>query len=239
MCAEFRLWLVRHGQTPWNASGRCIGRTDLHLNQFGRETVKVLKEYIDIEACDAIYCSPSNRAIETAQILTHGHSQSVIISKALREIDFGSWEGETWQNINKNHEMEWNTWKQDPVHSAPYGGESLEDVARRMAQLYRVFQESHAGQTILVVGHGGCLNIFLCTLFQIPLNVLWTFRLNPASFSDVVVSPQGPILVALNLVPHLNIKKHSIIPYGKSDEVESILHVINKMPFCSALTPKQ
>ena len=143
-----RLWLVRHGQTAWNASGLCLGRTDLPLNQFGRETVLALKNRIDINACDVIYCSPSKRALETARILIQGHSKPIRISRDLQEINFGTWEGKSWQYITENRYKEWIMWKQDPLHSAPYGGESLEDVAERMARLYRVLQEGHEGQTL-------------------------------------------------------------------------------------------
>ena len=221
-----RLWLVRHGQTAWNASGLCLGRTDLNLNQYGVKMVKALKKHIDIVACDAVYSSPTKRALETARILTTGYSKPIQMSKDLQEVDFGVWEGQTWENITGHREKEWDMWRQDPVHSAPHGGESLEAVAMRMMHFYRTLLENHEGQTILIVGHGGCLNIFLCTLLQVPLNYLWTFRLNPASFSEIVVRPQGPMLVSLNIIAPLEHNGNSMVHYGKSEKVETILRII-------------
>ena len=99
-------------------------------------------------------------------------------------------------------------------------------MAERTVRFYKVLLEGHQGQTILIVGHGGCLNILLSKLLQVPLNFLWTFRLNPASFSEIVVSSQGPMLITMNLVPSLESKELSIIQYGKSEKVEAILQAI-------------
>ena len=63
----------------------------------------------------------------------------------------------------------------------------------------------HLGHTVLLVAHGGILNVFLCFLFGIPLNVIWTFKLSPASFSEVFIGFDGPTLTILNYGPNISI----------------------------------
>lgn len=157
-----RLWLVRHGQTDWNATGLCLGLTDLPLNQNGKDAVRNLQKYINLNACDVIYVSPLKRTIKTANILVNRKPVPQKIINDLREIDFGHWEGKSWDKIQRYYESEWFTWKQNPIYSAPYGGESLSDVANRAESFLKVLKTQLEGQTILLVSHGGFLNNHWC-----------------------------------------------------------------------------
>lgn len=205
-----RLLLVRHGQTLWNETGRCLGRRDLPLTPLGRESVTALASYVDFSGCREVYSSPASRAVETAGLLLNGSSRPVAIVEDLCEIDFGAWEGLTWREICLLRSKEWRSWQQDPIHSAPYQGESLGEVAGRMTRIYQEFLARHKDESVLVIGHGGSLNILLCELFRVPLNVLWAFDLQPASLSELVVYPEGPILTLLNCSPHVRLTSNSI-----------------------------
>jgi alpha-ribazole phosphatase len=226
MKENMRLWLVRHGQTEWNNAGFCLGHTDLPLNRLGRESAHKLQRQIDLDLCETVYCSPKARAIETAKIIIGSYHVPLEIERDLCEMDFGHWEGESWDAIHTKWIYEWDRWMKDPLYSAPYGGESLDEVSRRMAHFYRRLLHEHKEKTVLLVGHGGSLNIFLCGLFQVPLSVLWTFRLSPGSFSEVVIYPHGPILTILNQVPLTITKDHLSPVFGNYEKVESILQTI-------------
>jgi len=133
-------------------------------------------------------------------------SRKLIINEDLREIDFGTWEGLPWKNIIERRQSEWNTWKNDPYFSNPYNGESLHNAEVRIIDFYSSLLQEYIGQTVLLVSHGGILNIFLSYLFQIPLSVIWTFKLNPASFSELIIYPNGPELTILNYSPNTPFK---------------------------------
>lgn len=208
MYKEFlvRIWMVRHGQTTWNESGRCLGRTDLPQSYKGRQAVERINTYIDISQCSTIFSSPYKRAIETARILIGKTAHNLIISEDLREIDFGIWEGIPWKTIIEKRQSEWNTWKNDPYLSNPYRGESLHNAEVRIKGFYSSLLQEYLGQTVLLVSHGGILNIFLSFLFQLPLSVIWTFKLNPASFSEILIYSNGPVLSVLNYGPNIPIE---------------------------------
>ena len=93
--------------------------------------------------------------------------------------------------------------------SAPYQGESLGDVATRITRSYREILALHQGESVLVIGHGGSLNILLCQLFGIPPSVLWAFDLQPASVSELLIYAEGPILTLLSCSPLVQLARTS------------------------------
>jgi broad specificity phosphatase PhoE len=200
-----QLSLVRHGHTEWNESGRCIGRADLPLSSRGREAVRALASHVDFSTYRVAYCSPARRAMETAHLLLDQTSASLRPRTELVEIDFGTWEGLTWREICLDRSLEWRLWELSPVDSAPYGGESLGEVAARMTSICTELQDLHKGESVLVVSHGGSLNVLLCQLFQIRLGVLWSFDLQPASVSQLLIYPCGPIVGPLSCSPHVQL----------------------------------
>ena len=197
-CLPSRLWLIRHGQTAWNEAGRCLGRTDLPLSENGKEAVIVLSQTNVFSKCDKVYCSPALRAIETAILLKNGRRQQIEICEELQEIDFGRWEGLTWQDIIQSHFQEWVVWQKDPLNSAPYGGETLREVLTRIMKFLLNLNQNKNYQTVLLIGHGGSFNVLLSYLFGINLDVIWTFKLKPASLSEVLVYPNRSFLTLFN-----------------------------------------
>ena len=89
------LLLVRHGETDWNADGRLQGHTDRPLSEFGRRQARQLAQELADENLDAIYASDLSRARETAEIVGKRLELAVVLDPALREKDWGSWEGLT------------------------------------------------------------------------------------------------------------------------------------------------
>ena len=195
------LLLVRHGHTEWNETGRCLGRTDVPLSLRGRQAVAALGRHVDFSACSVSYCSPAQRAVETAQLLLNGAQTDVRIRENLREIDFGTWEGVPWRTIYNHRGEEWRSWNRDPTGQPPHSGESLDEVAARAFREYLEIRKHHEGESVLMIGHGGSLNALLCRLLGTPLSVRWRYRLRPASLSKVVVYPECPTLTLLNHSP--------------------------------------
>lgn len=84
---------MRHGKTDWNAKHKLQGRTDIPLNDEGREMAeKAREEYKDIHF-DVCYCSPLIRAKETAEIVLQGRNIPLITDERLQEMSFGVYEG--------------------------------------------------------------------------------------------------------------------------------------------------
>jgi broad specificity phosphatase PhoE len=152
------LFLVRHGETDWNALGRWQGHTDIALNERGREQARVVAERLRHVALAGIVSSDLSRARETAQVVgTMLAVKVAFFDAALRERAFGPFEGLTRDECARQHPAEWRAWRQD--HVAPEGAEDRPTLAARVATGLRRAAEEVAGAdaAVLVVTHGGAL----------------------------------------------------------------------------------
>jgi broad specificity phosphatase PhoE len=147
--AETRLFLVRHGETEWSASGRHTGRTDLPLTEAGIRQAELLATRLAKEQFAAVFTSPLVRARETCRIV--GLDRAAVVLDDLREWDYGVYEGRTSDDIRAD-EPGWTVWAAEIR-----GGESVEDVGRRVD---RVIERALAVEgDVALFGHGHCLRI--------------------------------------------------------------------------------
>ena len=120
------LYLMRHGQTDWNIVHKLQGRTDIPLNEKGRQMAKeACQKYQDINI-DKCFCSPLQRARETAELMLEGRNISIELDDRLQEMSFGNFEGE--ENIfdKPDHPM-FTLFKKPAEYVACEGAEKLEE----------------------------------------------------------------------------------------------------------------
>jgi broad specificity phosphatase PhoE len=134
-----RVYIVRHGETDWNAELRVMGQLDIPLNERGRAQAHRTAELLAHEHFDAIYSSDLVRAIETAQIIAAPHALDVLTLPELREAYYGLWEGLTRDEVLKKFPEEYAMRSLDPANFRPSGGESRKELYTRAA---RIFSES-------------------------------------------------------------------------------------------------
>lgn len=146
------LYLVRHGQTDWNAARRVQGRTDIPLNDTGREQARGAGELLARREWDAIYSSPLSRAVETAEIIgARIGIDTVTTVDALMERDYGDAEGMTDAEIDARFA--------DGIRAA--GQETREDVGRRVVAALEDIARARPDERIIVVSHGGAIRAVL------------------------------------------------------------------------------
>jgi alpha-ribazole phosphatase len=195
-----RLLLVRHGETDYNRQWRFQGHSDLGLNQAGRWQAEGLRQRLDQEPIDVVYTSNFKRAVATANIIARQRGLRVVPCEKLAEIDFGKFEGLTYDEIVKSDP----DWKPDDFNFTAYGGESLEQLAQRIkAFADGLRSDNPAAATILIIAHSGSLSVLLCVLLRIDIKSWQRFRLAPASLTVVEDFGQRPVLTLLNDVSHL------------------------------------
>jgi broad specificity phosphatase PhoE len=120
---ERQLWLVRHGATEWAENGRHTGRTDIPLNETGREQAVTLGERLRGHSFAVVLTSPLSRAADTARLA--GFGDAAVIDDDLREWDYGDVEGMRTEEIRERHPG-WTIW------TGPWsGGETIDDVSAR------------------------------------------------------------------------------------------------------------
>lgn len=149
-----RIFLVRHGETEWNATRRAQGQADIPMNDAGRRQAADAVAQLDGIELAAVYSSDLSRAIDTARPIAEARGLAVEIDPAFREVDQGEWEGLTTQEIRRR----WpDLWGPARHYSQRPGGESPEQVQKRALEgLARIAERFPQGQ-VAVVSHGGTI----------------------------------------------------------------------------------
>ena len=204
-----RFILVRHGQTEWNRLKRYQGQTDIELNENGILQAQKAADRLAEEKIEAIYCSDLRRARQTAEIIAEKHNliSAIHQSPLLREMNFGDYEGLTFDQMDKKYQLIFSadpSWRSaGPDIKAP-NGESIADMSTRVAQFFQqISLQHHLDETVLIAAHGGPLQVLICQLLGIGLEHWWQFRISGASVSIVEMYPQGASAVLINGVSHL------------------------------------
>ncbi|MBS1565831.1 MAG: histidine phosphatase family protein [Bacteroidetes bacterium] len=163
------IYLLRHGQTQWNAEGgKYLGRTDLPLTEKGIAQAKEAAGQLKDIDFTAVYSSPLQRAAVTAQIA--GGGKEVITDARLLETDFGNWEGKTKDETLKEDPAIMASWDEDPGKTKAGGtGETAQNVLTRTLDFFTQLQQRHSDGNILVVAHNGVNRFYLSHKLGMPL----------------------------------------------------------------------
>jgi alpha-ribazole phosphatase len=165
-----QLHLVRHGQTDWNVAGRYQGQTDLPLNAVGRAQAEALARQLTGAPFEAVYSSDLKRAQETAETLAANLGLRVQLDRRLREINQGEWEGQLVADIAAGYQAAWADRTGDPVNARAPGGESVAEVAARLAEAAGEIARAHPLGPVLIVSHGLALATLICQARGRPLS---------------------------------------------------------------------
>lgn len=187
-----KLYLIRHPR-PDVKKGLCYGDMDVPLAEGWEVGAEALKKALSIKfdtPSSISYHSPLSRAARLADFIAEGRSVSV---DALKELDFGDWEGLCWQDIPKS---EIDRWADDIVHATPYNGESLQVVADRVWQWWLSVRETSA-EHVVVTAHSGVIKVFVSLLCQWPLAQCHRIDVGFSSLTEFSV--QGDFVVLKRL----------------------------------------
>ncbi len=194
------LYCIRHGESVYNADGRIQGQEDIPLSPLGLRQSAALAGPFESLPIQAIYCSPLQRALQTAQPLADLLRLKIISDDRLMEIHAGVFQGLTWPVIEVRYPSESSRWKSHELDFVIPGGESRSELqARGMAVLNEIRAAGH--EQVVVVSHGGLLSAALKGLLQIP-EQLNPFRFYNAAINQFEWEDQLKI-VAINRVEHL------------------------------------
>jgi broad specificity phosphatase PhoE len=164
------LYLVRHGETDWNRERRLQGALDVPLNDTGIAQARQLVRHFAALPIAGVTSSPLIRASATAELLANAHGCPLRIDARLREIDHGSWSGQTMLDIKRGFPALVEHEQLRPEAFDVSGGESLADVSRRVAEVLAELLTRHAGQSVLVVAHGITLALMACAANGVELS---------------------------------------------------------------------
>jgi alpha-ribazole phosphatase len=194
-----RLWLIRHGQPAAEARQRCYGSLDIGLSDAGRAQMIRVAQHLGGEPLAAIYTSPRTRAIDSARILAEAASCRVEIVPALREIDFGEFEGLSYDEIACRYPDLYRQWMERPTEVHFPGGESFSEMRDRVLAACGDIRRQREGQTAAIVSHGGVNRILLAWALEMPDHCLFRLAQNHAAINLLEMVDGLPIVQSVNL----------------------------------------
>ena len=166
------LLFIRHGETDWNRQQRFQGQIDVPLNALGHAQAARLGQRLAGETHDALFSSDLTRARETAAPLAAAWGRQPVLVPGLREQSFGVLEGLDVPAIQQQHGALWQQWLEHRADFALPGGESLRQFHTRVIEAVRELAAASAGQRLVIVTHGGVLDMLWRTANGLPLDGL-------------------------------------------------------------------
>ena len=189
--------LVRHGNTPTTGKvlpGRAKG---LSLSDTGRDQAMTAAERIaTLVRVDAIYCSPLERARETAAPIAAGRGLKAKIDRGLLECEFGDWTGARLSKLSKL--PEWSTVQRAPSTFRFPNGESFTEMQVRMVSTLDRLRSAHPGGTIVCVSHADPIKAAVAHAVGTHLDLFQRIVISTCSISALAWSPHGPAVLAVN-----------------------------------------
>ena len=164
--------LTRHGGTTRSRPEQHLGQhLDVPLSDEGRAQAAALGRRLAGVAFERVVASPLQRAVETARLIVPGREPET--DARLLEMDYGAWEGLTYEQVTARDGPARQLWEADPASLACPGGESGNDVAARVRSFLEAAIDGAEADTadhrILVVGHSTTDRILLCVALGVPV----------------------------------------------------------------------
>ena len=172
-----QLYIIRHGETPWNAEGRLQGQTDIPLNENGIRLAKITGEALKDVPFDFAISSPLKRARQTAEIILRGTDTLVSYDERIREMNFGEGEGQkladlSWNPALKNIDALFHAPEQ---YRATEKGESYEALLARVEDFlkHEILPLEGKMKRVLICCHGGIIRAFLAYIKGLEIKDFW------------------------------------------------------------------
>ena len=218
-----RMWLVRHGQSTWNAAGRVQGQSGEGLSMLGRRQAAAAAEWLaETIGTATVVSSDLARAHETAVPIAAALGADLAVDSALRERAFGAWEGRTVGDLDAEADGLWQQWAAGVDVVAQAGGESNEAMVARVApalQRHAEVARAAGADDIVVVSHGGVIWHGLHALLGLPALTLG--GVGNASVTTLLFTGGRIWLDAYNSMAHLaSSERTTFTPreFGADDE---------------------
>ena len=194
------LWLIRHGETDWNAEDRILAGSDMPLNPAGLEQSRRLGARIAELGTrfETVYASDLARARVTAELAFP--AASVRQDPRLRELDYGVFEGHRWHDLDESLAAAARHWRADPYARRAPDGESYDDVIARF-EAFR--SELPASGRFAVVSHGGTIRCASYAAMGRPARGTWGLEIANTGIVRLHYCEHTVTLVTLNDHAHL------------------------------------
>lgn len=193
---------IRHGENEWTESHKLAGRTPgVHLNEYGRQQAEALGKRLAEAKLSAIYASPLERTMETAQAIAQHHQQlEVKAYPDLIEVDYGEWTGESLKVLAKT--KAWPVIQAYPTGASFPGGETMFAMQARCIQEVNRLVTCHPGETIALVGHADLIKAAVAHYLGTHFDLFQRIVISTASITAISFGMMGPRVLVVNDTSH-------------------------------------
>lgn len=201
-----RILAIRHGETAWNVDTRIQGQLDIPLNETGQwQAARLGQALAAQEQIDAIYTSDLLRAYATAKAIGDAVRLPLQTHIGLRERGFGDFQAKTFAEIETSLPEDSLRWrKRDPEWAPPGGGESLRVMRERVLTTVNELATAHVGGNIVLVAHGGVMDILYRAATRLDLQAPRTWDLTNTAVNRLLWTPEGLSLVGWADTSHID-----------------------------------
>lgn len=188
--------LIRHAETDTVGKSIAGWLPDVHLNETGGKQAELLAQRLAGVPLQAIYSSPLERALETAQPLARRRNLRIQPCEAAGEIRFGEWTGLPISELEPL--PEWRRFNKLRSLSRVPGGELMLETQTRIVSEMECMRRRHRGRTVAIISHGDVIKAALAHLAGVHLDLFHRIEISPASVTVVSLNEQGPRILRVN-----------------------------------------
>jgi len=191
-------YLIRHAENDFVGQRLAGWLPGIHLNERGVAQARALAEILAPMKLAALYSSPLDRALETAEPLSRAKDLEIRIRPGLGEVKVGRWEGESLRRLRRR--KLWTVIQQAPSLARFPDGESLAEAQARVVAEIEALRQQHPGSrsAVACISHSDTLKLALAYYIGMPLDLFQRLTIEPASISILRISDAHVRLLQLN-----------------------------------------
>lgn len=200
-----KILLTRHGHVDGIQPERFRGRAELALTELGKAQAQALARRIAAHWKPAtVYTSPLQRCVVTGTAIASACGVGAAPLSGLMDIDYGQWQMRTHDEVKAEAPEAYRQWKTTPQRVRFPGGESLQDLLARAADVLRLVLERHAGETVVLVGHDSVNRALLLQLLDAPLSAYGRLVQDPCTLNEIDIEGGEVRIERINDTSHLD-----------------------------------
>jgi len=191
-----QVYLLRHGETVGNVNGQYAGVTDTPLTEKGKTQAVDAHLRFEQTEFDVVLSSPLARALDTARVVT---DQKIIELDGLMEMDFGKFEGMTYDEIKKSYPEEVKSWTETTKDYTFPDGENLRGFYHKVVEVYQNILRTYDVEKLLIVAHSGVIRSILAHEISESFDHYWKYSIDNCKVAIIEYTDRYHYLKALNV----------------------------------------
>ena len=194
--------LIRHAVNDMVKTGKLAGwMPDVHLNDQGKAQAAALGKRLAEVKLHAIYSSPLERTMETAEAIALHHSDLTVQGlESIGEVRYGEWEGEKFDKLR--HQKLWGNVQFFPTRVQFPAGETMRGAQARAVDALEELYRRHPRQTVVLVSHSDLIKMIVAHYLGVHLDLFQRINISPASITTLMLGGSMPFIHAVNDTSH-------------------------------------